>query len=158
MDYTKVSTSIKTCPHIGTRSILDRECQYGDVRVPFQYGAKIGPISSTGLVPTWGPTYTLCVILLKIRCYSPNVYAFRFCSALNPYFAICMNWRDSPRFSVILAFTFAEYTIFNHKYVDARLIIRIYTATFSLTEFLSICFCLYSLFLTSQLGMGHGHT
>ena len=43
--YTQVSTSINTCPQIGIRSILDRECQYGDIRVPVSSrGEKSVPV------------------------------------------------------------------------------------------------------------------
>ena len=49
MYYTEVSTLIKACPQIGTRSLLDRECQYGDVcvQVPPR-GEKSVPVPALG--------------------------------------------------------------------------------------------------------------
>jgi hypothetical protein len=77
--------------------------------------------------------YSLCV-----RCYSPDVDPFRFCSALNPDSSIRMNCRYSPWLFAILRLRFAEYTVFYHKHFITDLVIVI-DASFVFTLGTTIC-------------------
>ncbi len=55
-------------------------------------------------------------LFLCVGSYSPDIYTFQFCSALNPDGSICMNRHYSPWFFTKFGLRFAEYTIFDNEY------------------------------------------
>ena len=76
-----------------------------------------------------GGEYIFTPNLVKIGCYSPNVYSRRFCSELNPDCAVCMYCCDSPRVTVETTFCFAEDTFFVHQYIVTNFVIPFNPAT-----------------------------
>ncbi len=56
-------------------------------------------------------TKSYSYLLVSIGCYSPDIYLFRFCSALNPDSSIRMNCRYSPWLFAVWALCFVEDSI-----------------------------------------------
>ena len=105
-------------------------------------------VSSLSFYLFWD--YFLCV-----RCYSPDIYSFQFCSVLNPDSSICMNCSYSPWFITKFGLRFVEYTIFNNEYLITDLGIII-DAPFILALILrsvSDCLCSPILYQPAMNGM-----
>jgi hypothetical protein len=62
-------------------------------------------------------------LFVSIGCYSPDIYLFCFCSALNPDSSICMNCCYSPWLFAAWALRFAEDSILYHWNSTANFVI-----------------------------------
>ena len=72
--------------------------------------------------------FRLCLYLfsnyiLCVGCYSPDIYSFRFSSALNPDSSIRMNSRDSPWFFTVSGLCFAEDAFLYNEYFITNFVI-----------------------------------
>ena len=73
--------------------------------------------------------YIVIPNLVKIGCYSPNVYSLRFSFVLNPDCAICIYCCDCPSVTVKTTFCFAEDMLFAHQYLVTNFVIPFNPAT-----------------------------
>jgi hypothetical protein len=58
--------------------------------------------------------YSISYLFVSIGCYSPDIYLFHFCSALNPDGSFRMNCHYSLWLIAVWALCFAEDSILYH--------------------------------------------